>query len=699
MLNKIIFSIAIMFVMGLCAKAQNASFTIEQILSSPFPSGMVASSKGDKVAWVFNAKGVRNIWIAESPNFVGRAVTNYTGDDGQPLSGLVFSPNGGHLVYTRGEGRNWVGSVPNPSTNISGAMQEIFVLNLKTGKTINIGEGNNAFFTKDGTSICFNAVGKIWTVPVAGGQEKKLFEIRGSVSSASWSPDGLKLVFVTSRGDQSYITVYDSRKSKLTYLQASVDLDQEPRWSADGKRIAFIRQFNVRNTYSVDADSLSPWAIWVVDAETGAGKEIWKSGKTRNDNYVSTLSDGAYFPTFESNNILQWISNNHLAFSSEKDGWAHLYTLSDDGGDEKLLTPGDYEVENIAWSPDKTFAVVAANKDDINRRHLWRVDLSSGQIQEITNGAGIEMRPVILNSGKQMAFLHSTGQKPLMPYIANIDGSSEKPLAQSALPKDFPTSQLIEPEAVTFKAADGTVIHGQLFRKQVTGKKPAIIYMHGGPIRQMLLGWHYSNYYHHAYAFNQYLASRGYVVLSVNYRSGIGYGREFREPKHRGPRGASEYQDIVAAGKYLQSLSDVDRKRVGLWGGSYGGYLTAMGLARNSDMFAAGVDLHGVHDWTKQVGSDSWASSNDEVIKKGYESSPVATIDKWKSPVLLVQGDDDRNVVVNQTVDFVRLLRERDIPFELLIIPDDVHDFLRYQNWHKIFTASADFFDRKINFP
>jgi len=687
----------LLLVSFVCVNAQNASFTLEQILSSPFPSAMVASSKSDKVAWVFNAKGVRNIWLAESQNFEGRAVTKYTEDDGQPLSNLVFSPNGEHIAYTRGEGRNWVGSVPNPSANIAGAKQEIFILNLKTGKTTNLGEGNNAFFTRDGASICFNAGGKIWSVSIAGGTAKKLFELRGSVSSASWSPDGLKMVFVTTRGDQSYITVYDSRSSGLRYLQASVDQDQEPRWSADGKRIAFIRLFNVRNTYSVDEDSHSPWAIWVVDAETGAGKEVWKSGNTRNDNYISTLSDGAYFPTFESNNILQWIAGNRLAFSSEKDGWAHLYTISADGGDEKLLTPGEYEVENIAWSPDKTFAVIAANKDDINRRHLWRVDLTNGQMRAITKGNSVQMRPVIVNGSKQIAFLNSTGRNPLMPYIANVDGSNKQPLAQSALPKDFPASQLIEPEAVTFKAKDGLEIHGQLFKpKNISGKNPAVIYMHGGPIRQMLLGWHYSNYYHHAYAFNQYLASRGYVVLSVNFRSGIGYGREFREPKHRGPRGASEYQDIVAAGKYLQSLSDVDAKRIGLWGGSYGGYLTAMGLARNSDMFTAGVDLHGVHDWTKQVGSDSWAGSSDEVIKIGYESSPVATIDKWKSPVLLIQGDDDRNVVVNQTVDFVRLLREKDIPFELLIIPDDVHDFLRYQNWHKVFTVSADFFDRKL---
>jgi dipeptidyl aminopeptidase/acylaminoacyl peptidase len=122
--------------------------------------------------------------------------------------------------------------------------------------------------------------------------------------------------------------------------------------------------------------------------------------------------------------------------------------------------------------------------------------------------------------------------------------------------------------------------------------------MHGGPIRQMMLGFPDMDYYHYAYAENEYLVSLGFEVLSVNYRTGIMYGRAFREPPNAGWRGAAEYQDIVAAAKFLQSQPGVDPAKIGLWGGSYGGYLTALGLARNSDIFKAGVDMHGVHDWS-----------------------------------------------------------------------------------------------------
>jgi dipeptidyl aminopeptidase/acylaminoacyl peptidase len=205
------------------------------------------------------------------------------------------------------------------------------------------------------------------------------------------------------------------------------------------------------------------------------------------------------------------------------------------------------------------------------------------------------------------------------------------------------------------------------------------------------------DYYHNAYAMNQYLASRGYVVLAVNYRTGIMYGRHFRDPSDGGPRGGAEYKDIVAAGKYLQSLQNVDGKRIGLWGGSYGGYLTAMGLAHNSDMFAAGVDLHGVHDWsvlTDVITTD--ASDHDAAVKLAFESSPNAALATWKSPVLLIQGDDDRNVPFSQTVDLLQRLRAQKVHVEELIFPDEIHGFLMWKSWIRAYGATEEFFGREM---
>jgi dipeptidyl aminopeptidase/acylaminoacyl peptidase len=220
----------------------------------------------------------------------------------------------------------------------------------------------------------------------------------------------------------------------------------------------------------------------------------------------------------------------------------------------------------------------------------------------------------------------------------------------------------------------------------------------------MLLGWHYSDYYSNAYAMNQYLASKGYVVLSVNFRLGIGYGREFHHPPRGGVQGASEYQDVKAGAEYLRTLPQVDPGRIGIYGGSYGGFLTALALARDSDLFAAGVDIHGVHNWTGEraqplLAPDRYEKAPDvaRALEIAWQSSPVSSISTWKSPVLLIHGDDDRNVRFSQTVDLARRLAAAGIPFEELIIPDDTHHFLLHANSVRVNSATAAFFDRVLS--
>lgn len=678
-------TIAVLFLFTARLEAQN--FSLEQVMSSPFPSELTISKRGDKVAWAFDAEGKRNIWIAEAPTFAARQLTHYNNDDGQELTDLVFAPNVSAIVYVRGGEDNQAREVPNPTSDPAGARRQIFVVDVRSGRTTAIGEGSAPIFTPAGDQVIYERDERFWTVPTIGGKERRLFEIRGGVGAPRWSPDRSQLAFVSTRGDHSFIAVYNTRANQLRFLSPSVDRDVAPRWSPDGRRIAFIRLFNVTDTFSNDRDRLQPWAIRVVDARTGEGKQVWRSGEMDTDS----------FPGLGGEDFWQWVAGDRLLFPSEKDGWAHLYSISADGGALTALTPGEFEVENVALSSDKSFAIISTNKNDIDHRHLWRVNVAGGAPQQITSGDSIEMYPVLFDNGRQIAFFHSTARDPFLPFTASIDGSNMKPLAPQALPRDFPSAKLVVPEQVIFKAADGTEIHGQLFKPaNASGKSPALVFMHGGPSRQMLLNWHYLYYYHNSYAMNQFLASRGYMVLSVNYRSGIGYGRAFRMAQHRGARGASEYQDVVAGAKYLRERDDADKKRVGLWGGSYGGYLTALGLARNSDIFAAGVDFHGVHDWSVNVAGLRVPTDTSDRVRIARESSPISSVDKWKSPVLLIHGDDDRNVEFSQTVNLVRRLRGNGVYFEELIFPDEIHDFLRHQDWLRAYHAGADFFDKHL---
>ena len=206
-----------------------------------------------------------------------------------------------------------------------------------------------------------------------------------------------------------------------------------------------------------------------------------------------------------------------------------------------------------------------------------------------------------------------------------------------------------------------------------------------------------------AYSSNQYLASLGFVVLSVNYRLGIGYGYEFHQPAHAGMMGAAEYLDIKAAGEWLQQQSFVDPAKIGVYGGSYGGYLTAMALAKDSKLFAAGVDIHGVHDWAGRSGiltayADKYekAPDYDKAVKTAWLSSPVAYISTWKSPVLIIHGDDDRNVAFNQSIDLISRLDKKGIPYESRMIVDDTHHWMNFANSVTVYSTVADFFVRQF---
>ncbi len=326
--------------------------------------------------------------------------------------------------------------------------------------------------------------------------------------------------------------------------------------------------------------------------------------------------------------------------------------------------------------------------------------MAGGAPRSLTHGASIEWTPTQTGDGGALVCLGSGATTPAMVY--RLSEGKRILLTGAQMPKDFPEKQLVVPRQVIFKSDDGLTIHGQLFAPSNQAKaSPALIYVHGGPSRQMLLGFHYMDYYHYAYAMNEYLASLGYTVLSVNYRLGVMYGHDFRDAKNAGWRGSSEYRDVLAGAQYLRGLPTVDAKRIGIWGGSYGGLLTALALARNSDSFAAGVDFHGVHDWSALLRQGTWggdanAPDYQEALKLAWESSPDASIDHWKSPVLLIQGDDDRNVPFNQMTDLVQRLRGHDVAFEQVVWPDEIHVFLLYRHFIEGYKATAAFFQEHL---
>ena len=671
--------------------AKAGPFTLEQIMSAPFPSNLVSSPSGDKVAWIFNDQGRRNVWVAEGPAYHARKITSYNADDGHTLSGLGFDPNGDIIVFVRGGSKNKLGEHPNPTSNPRKSKQSVWAVRTSGGEPWSLGEGSNPKVCPKGEMVVFVLNNKILKAPIDGSEKgAPLLEPRGEIGAVVWSPDGRRLAFVSNRKDHSFIGVYDFERDTITWMAPSVDRDASPVWSPDGKRIAFIRFPGAKGDELRRWKRDLPFTILVANAETGEGKAVWSCPD----------SSGGFAQSYP-HHPLMWAANERLVFYSEHDGWMHLYALSIKGGRATCLTPGEFEVEDCCLSHDKTRVIFSSNNGDIDRRHLWSVPASGGEPVCMTKGKGIEWSPVASANGQDIYFVCSTAFQPAAPAVMNVTGGGRRLIAPGAIPDEFPTDSLVEPVQVVFDAADGLKIHGQLFlpNEIKPGESlPAVIFMHGGPIRQMLLGWHMRGYYHNAYAMNQYLAGKGYVVLSVNFRSGIGYGRSFRKAANQGPRGAAEYQDILAAACFLRKRPEVDSGKIGLWGGSYGGYLTALGLARDSTLFAAGVDFHGVHDWSlrgRRREGGGWGIRSDEVVRLAFDSSPVADVTFWNSPVLFIHGDDDRSVDFIQTTDLVQRLRaEGKAHVETLVFPDEGHGFLRHDTWIRAFRAAAGFFGR-----
>jgi dipeptidyl aminopeptidase/acylaminoacyl peptidase len=668
----------------------------------PFPTELTASAKGAKIAWAMDEEGRRNVYVAEGPSFTPRKLTNYVSDDGQEITSLQISDDGKWVVFVRGgdHGSNWEGGSPvNPTFELTPFKVQIASIPFDGGDVKYLAEGDAPIISPDNTTLAFTRGGQAYTQPVDGSAAAKpLFTTRGSIGSLQWSPNGNQLLFVSNRTDHSIIGIFTKGNTELKWIAPSYHRDQSPRWSEDGRRIVFIRTPGSGGAPdSILAKRHNPWSIYIADASTGKETMLWKAPTTLRGSTPNT--HGRF--------NLHWASGNQIVFLSYMDGWPHLYSINAAGGQPLLLTPGNFMCEHIVLSPDKKSLLFSANTGtdqlDIERRHVAKVSVDKADMQVLTHGSGLEWTPVMTGDGKTISFISATATRPPLPAIFNLGNNQTKLLEASPLQAAFPLQKLVTPKQVIFKAADGMEVHADLF-EPIGGaaKKPAIIYVHGGPPRQMLLGWNYSDYYSNAYAANQYLASLGFVVLSVNYRLGIGYGYDFHNPKNGGASGASEYQDIKAAGEWLQKQPNVAADKIGIYGGSYGGFLTALALAKDSKLFAAGVDIHGVHDWVKDRpayltdGKFEKAPDIELAMKTAWASSPVAYMDTWKSPVLIIHGDDDRNVRFNQSVDLIQRLEKHGIPHETMMIVDDTHHWMKHSNAVKVYEAVAEFFVRKF---
>ncbi len=668
-----------------------SSFTLNDALSAPFPSDLTSDGHGH-IAWLQTVRGIRNIWVAQAPAYQARQITANHDDDGIEISEMRLSADGQFVVYTRGGSPNAQNDIPNPRHLLAGTDQTVEMLPFAGGSSKTLGRGHSPAIAPDNHAVAFVESGRIFLAALQSGTAAPAVALthnRGKASDLTWSPDSRSLAFVSHRALHSLIAVYREGDPSLHFPDPGSDYDNNPVWSPDSKRIAFTR---IPSTLDAEMHqprraAVMPWSLRVAEIATGGGRQIW----------TALPGPGSVFHELESPHQLFWAAGDRIAFPWERTGWQHLYSVPASGGAASDISPGQLEGEigEADLSADREELVWSSNAGDIDRRHIYRARVADPHPAPI-GLYSIEWSPVFA-SDQAIAMLRSDPHQPARAALYTVS-SGTRDLAPETVRNDFPPTRLIP---ITFPAADGRTIHGQLFLppEGPPARHPAVVFLHGGSRRQMLLGWHPMLYYNQAYGFNKYLASKGYIVLSVNYRSGTGYGLDFREALKYGPSGGTEWNDVLGAGHYLQSRKDVLAAKIGIWGGSYGGYLTALGLARASSLFAAGVDLHGVHNWNDEMADtipEDQPGARRQLAAIALRSSPLADVATWRSPVLLIQGDDDRSVDFRQTEIVVEALRKQHVPFEELVFPDEGHDFLLHEHWEQAYAAAAAFLDKYL---
>ena len=436
------------------------------------------------------------------------------------------------------------------------------------------------------------------------------------------------------------------------------------QWSEDGKNAALLARA---------ADNKDRWVL-LLDPATGKTKVL---ASVHDDAWVD--GPGA--------NTVGWLPDNTTVyFESERDGWAHLYSVSKDGGAAVQLTSGPFEVSDVRLSTDKTKFYFTSSEGSLFQRHLFSMPLTGGARTQITGLPG-HNQATVSPDDTMLADVRSYSNKPPELYLfsnkpMDKDASASlKPVTTSPIPEFF-THDWIDPRLVSFKARDGATVWGRMYMpSNYKGGGPAVLFVHGAGYLQNVHRW-WSSYYRE-YMFHHLLMEMGFVVLDIDYRGSAGYGRDWRTGIYR-HMGGKDLTDHVDAANYLVKEHRVDPKRIGLYGGSYGGFITLMAMFTEADVFAAGAALRPVTDWAHY--NHPYTSNilnlpqtDPEAYKR---SSPIYFANGLKGPLLICHGVVDVNVNFQDTVRLVeKLIELRKENWEVAPYPVEDHAFEREESW------------------
>ncbi|WP_317175624.1 prolyl oligopeptidase family serine peptidase [Adhaeribacter swui] len=379
---------------------------------------------------------------------------------------------------------------------------------------------------------------------------------------------------------------------------------------------------------------------------------------------------------------LGWLQDNEtLWFQSEETGYSHLYTINTRTNQKKQITKGKYEVSGVRLSRDKNFWYFQANKVHPGEQHFYRLSVRGGEPLQLTTGVGgheVTLSP----DEKNLAIRYSTTNKPWELFVMpNRAGVKPRQVTNSLTP-EFKAYAWREPEVTSFKARDGAEVFARIYRPtNAVANGPAVVFVHGAGYLQNAHKWW--SYYYREYMFHNFLVDQGYTVMDIDYRGSAGYGRDVRTGIYQF-MGGKDLTDQVDGAAYLVQKYQVNPKKIGIYGGSYGGFITLMALFTQPDVFAAGAALRSVTDWahynheyTANILNEPFTDSTAYV-----KSSPIYHAAGLKGALLMCHGLVDTNVhfqdIIRLTQRLIELKKEN---WELAVYPVENHAFTEPSSW------------------
>ena len=428
------------------------------------------------------------------------------------------------------------------------------------------------------------------------------------------------------------------------------------------------------------------------------------TGRTR---IVDALRDEAWVrdigPASTVSGGLGWLPDSRrIWFLAEHDGWMHLYTVDTTAAtpDRKQLTSGRFEIDTVQLSPTGATFYIQSNEQHPGERHLYALSVDGGARTKLTTATG-SFSGEVSPDDTTFAVVHSTASKPPEVFLMTNRASAEPKAVTTSSSAEWRSFKWVEPQLITYKARDGVEVHARLYTPEMLGAKrhpanPAIVFVHGAGYLQN--AHRYWSSYYREYMFHHLLASRGYVVLDPDYRASAGYGRDWRTAIYRW-MGGKDLEDVVDGAKYVTEVHKVDPKRIGVYGGSYGGFITLMAMFTAPDTFAAGAALRPVTDWAHYNHSYTSNILNEPQgdIEAYRKSSPIYFAEGLKGALLICHGMVDVNVHFQDSVRLAqRLIELRKENWELAVYPVEDHGFVEETSWADEYKRILTLFENNL---